>query len=181
MKAFPLLLQTISNEPAWASSTACSGGHSKPFAQLSKGSLELPSDTTLGLIQGSCSKGQSGKQIKHIILGQQSCGNSVLWLGFHQIHSGFSFNRTRILPKHCWNHTPEFSLHQCLLPSIPTEIISSKSIRVSFSVKEGVFLVWLTHSCGKPEQSLCSQGRWVTSHHPHCCWGTWNIPPWICL
>lgn len=35
---------------------------------------------------------------------------------------------THILPKHCWNHhtAEEFALHQCLLPSIPTKITSSK-------------------------------------------------------
>lgn len=77
VKGFPLFpLQTISNE---AAALAVQVG-------TAKGARELPSDTTLGLIQDSCSQGQSGKQIKHIILGQQSCGNTKSTQGSHLQH-----------------------------------------------------------------------------------------------
>lgn len=91
---------------------------------------------SLGLIQDSCSEGQAGK---HIILGQQSCGNSVC--GFHQVHSGFSFTAPRS-PPNTAGITPQKYLRytSACFPVSPPKQPPVKCVIVSFSMKEKLFL-----------------------------------------
>lgn len=106
------------------------------WAQLREG-LGAAQGYQPGLVQGSCSEGQAGK---HIILGQQSRANSVCVPPNPLRPLIYS---TQMLPKLCWNHTPEilYLLYtSTCFPVSSQKQPPAKSIIVSFSMKEKVFL-----------------------------------------
>lgn len=116
---------------------------------------------SLGLIQDSCSEGQAGK---HIILGQQSCGNSVC--GFHQIHSGFSFTAPRS-PPNTAGITPQKYLRytSACFPVSPPKQPPVKCVIVSFSMKEKLFLSLTGSQLFANHQSNLSEAKGDESPH----------------